>query len=218
MRCLFFVRDLEAKVNKVFSDTFKSTGKTYEEMVGVLNSTTNPGINHFTAHNGTPERYQATDFVMLCIGEVMTKMSHLKLLTRTWSWPPPVPESKLYRVTDTEFLRTDSFRELADIDRYITQVCMEIQLVEILERDSCADKDTLRICLNPLQMALRSVWESGIMTVESIFAAAILLDFRDTVSPPEITPPKTRRATVMDVKTRIYRDRSFYPFEKRPSQ
>ncbi|KAK8064640.1 hypothetical protein PG994_007278 [Apiospora phragmitis] len=157
-------------------------------------------------------------FVFLYIGEVLTKMVQIKHLSEVWSWPPPVPEAKLYKITDTDLIQSDSFRELADIDRFLTQVCMDIHLVEILEKDPHADKEAMRLCLNPLQMVLRSVWNTGNVTAESVFAAAILLDFREFVNLPKPVLPPTTRFTFIDVKTRVYRARSFYPFEGKFSQ
>ncbi|KAK7914921.1 hypothetical protein PG985_012624 [Apiospora marii] len=125
IRYLLFVRELESKVYKTFSGAYRSTGKPYQDMIGVLYNMMNPQTGHITVHNSTPEQSEADRFVFLYIGEVLTKMVQIKPLTEIWSWPPPVPEAKLYKIPDIEFIDSDSFRELADIDRFITQIRMQ---------------------------------------------------------------------------------------------
>ncbi|KAK8016838.1 Ank-repeat protein mbp1 [Apiospora rasikravindrae] len=218
MRYLQFIRELKAKVYENFCETHRSTGRSYQDMIGVLYNMMSPETGHITAYDNTLEQSETDRFVFLFVGEVLTKMKQIRHLTQTWSWPPPIPEAKLYKVTDLEFIVSDSFRELADIDRFLTQVCMDIYLVQLLGNDSSADMEARRLCLNPLQMALRRVWDTGVVTVESVFAAVVLLDFKELVTPPKPTLPPTQRVTFMDVKKRIYRDRSFYPFENLPSQ
>lgn len=218
-RYLLFVYELEAKVYKTFGNAYRSTGKPYQDMIGVLYNMMNPQTGHVTAYYSTPEQSEADRFAFLSIGEVLTKMVQIKPLTEIWSWPPPVPEMKLYKIPDLEFIDTDSFRDLADIDRFLTQVCMDVHLVELLESDSCADRGAMSLCLNPLQMALRGVWNGKVVTVEGVFAAGILLDFKELVGkPPKPTLPSTNQVTFLDVKKRVYRNRSFYPFEESPSQ
>ncbi|KAK7962091.1 uncharacterized protein PG986_002916 [Apiospora aurea] len=127
-------------------------------------------------------------------------------------------EAMLGETRHIEFIESASFRELADIDKFLTQVCMDIYLVELLGNDSAADMEARRLCLNPPSDGTEGVWDTGVITVESVFAAVIFLDFKEIFTPPNPTLRPTQRVTFVDVKKRVYRDRSFYPFESLPSQ
>ncbi|KAK8122627.1 hypothetical protein PG984_011297 [Apiospora sp. TS-2023a] len=218
VRCLFFVRDLEAKVYKIFSDVYTSTGNTYQDMVGVLRSNTYSRMDDPAANDDTLAHSEAAEFTMQYIGDAMAKMTQLKHFTSRWSWPPPVPEASLYKIKDVEFIKSGDFRKLRSIDWFLTQVCMDVQLAELLENDSRADKSALRMFQNPLQMALRRVWGTGTVTVESVFAAALLVDITQTTTPRKSILPTTRLLTVVSVKTEITEKRTSYSYKGQPNR
>ncbi|KAK8016837.1 hypothetical protein PG993_015026 [Apiospora rasikravindrae] len=216
MHCLKLVGEMEQKVYSQFHGVYQPTGRPYEDMAAVLYDMMSPKVEGVTGQQETAEYSEEDEFVFLGVGRSLKKLTQTAHLTKEFEWPPPLPEARLYCMMNRDFILSHSF-ERSDIeDAYLSQIGMDIHLGEILVRDSYVGNEATRLSHTPLQAALAGVWKSGVVTVQSVFAALIVLDFQSVVNKP--TPElSAAQMTVSDVKRRVYRDNSFYPFSPKGS-
>ncbi|KAK6818931.1 hypothetical protein PG987_016384 [Apiospora arundinis] len=217
MQCLKTLNDIETKVCNQYCLAYYSTKCSYREMTDVLYSLKAPGSGRGPNYQHTAELSEADDFAFYNVGHVLTKLQQMKVLTKEAFWPPPMPKIGLYHLDDEEFLRPERYEKMVHDDRLITQVAMDIHLIELLELDGYAEPDATRLMRNPIQMAIRDIWTTDTVTVESAFAAVLLLDCETALASVPQQTPLASQAMVWDVKEQIRRDDSFYPFTVKES-
>ncbi|KAK8008398.1 hypothetical protein PG991_010949 [Apiospora marii] len=181
--CIRLIGQFETKVYDQFPRVYAPTGKPYDDMAAVLYDMMEPKTGSTTDHQETAE-YSEQEFVFLGVGRSLRKLTQVEHSTKQFEWPPPLPEARMYVMSNRDFILSRSFETFDREDGYLSQFGMDIHLGEILVRDSYVEKEATRLSHTPLQAVMAEVWKSKVTTVQSVFAALITLDFQRVVDKP----------------------------------
>jgi hypothetical protein len=132
------------------------------------------------------------EFIYLPTGRTLMKIAQMRHIFEKGAYPIPIPPMRFSYIARPEFLESPWMRKFEAEDETICQLIQDLSLQEDLKTGwdgvGKGKKEMLQWKLMPLfddafTGAMRKVWKDGEITVQSVFAARILLDILDICGP-----------------------------------
>jgi hypothetical protein len=132
------------------------------------------------------------EFMYLPTGRTLMKIAQMRHIFEKGAYPIPIPPMRFSYIARPDLLESIRMRKFEEEDETICQLIQDLALQEDLKKGSQEVEkrkgDTLQWKILPLfddafTGAMRKVWKDGEVTLQSVFAARILLDILDICGP-----------------------------------
>lgn len=120
------------------------------------------------------------------------KIAQMRHIFERGAYPIPIPLMRFSYIAHLELLESPRMRKFEEEDEIICQLIQDLALQEDLKKGwhevEKRESETLQWKVMPLfddafTGAMRKVWKDGEVTLQSVFAARILLDILDICGP-----------------------------------
>lgn len=192
--CLELVRLAEEEVYKMFLSVFpESENLSYVALVNkIYNSDALGRANEHGIDDPEALAISAFDeFIFIPVGRTLLNLKGMKGYVNNIMWPVPIPSLRFDYIVAPELIDDPRMKKFEEQDRFLVQIYHDLVLVDHVKFDTFKMEklmggeraELMKKAAQPfddvLHSSLRCLWNPGSVTVQSVFAAQLILDIHD---------------------------------------